>query len=145
MTVCIWAYTVLNGRMTIWRYLQCWAPSRYYLGIHLESLTKTVKSLHQGSLHVLADIKPSISTTKVRSITPWENRYGNGMKNKTDRRRRKRGRMGTQKPVRTVSCPHVELCILWIRSNITCWRRHVYTTTSCTLDGQGSAPIRNRE
>lgn len=44
---------------------------------------KTVKSLHQGSLQILADIKPSISTTKVRNITPWDNLYGNGLKNKT--------------------------------------------------------------
>jgi len=87
---------------------------------------KTVKSLLQGSSHVLPDIKPSISTTKVRSINPWDKLYGNGLKNKNSRRRGKRrrkwGRMGTQNPVRIVSCPHVKLCILSIRSNATCRR-----------------------
>jgi len=93
---------------------------------------KTVKSLHQGSLHVLADIKPSIPTTKVRSITSWDNLYGNGLKKKNSRRRRrrrrrrKRERVGTQKPVRIVSCPHGKLCILWIRCIATCRRWCLY-------------------
>jgi hypothetical protein len=69
------------------------------------------ENCEKRSSHVLTDIKPSTSTQKSEALHPGITCMVMDCKKKNSRRRKRR-RMGTQNPVRIVSCPHVKLCIL---------------------------------